>query len=172
MDLERRGGWSKRGGWLKRIWEQKRKWSSTTTLPSATGTAGTERPGGRTRRTLKPRAVSARDTTRPPGTAYRPSDGRRITAFMPALRLLRPSSVPLRRACSTTTALRAEIAALKAQVTSLGASPVAAPHQREQEPSLFAGAAGSSYTTDLKFYYPHADGALCPASPKPCHRCC
>ena len=119
---------------------------------------------------------SARPTSRTEercfGCSYAVNPPARITAFMPALRLLRPSSVPLRRACSTTTALRAEIAALKAQVTSLGASPVGAPHQREQEPSLFAGAAGSSYTTDLKFYYPHADGALCPASPKPCHRCC
>ena len=81
-------------------------------------------------------------------------------------RRVRPSGVarPLRRACSTTTALRAEIAALKAQVTSLGASPVQGPEQGER--SLFAGASGE-YTTELKFWYPHADGALWPVEPTP-----
>ena len=65
---------------------------------------------------------------------------------------------PLRRACSTTACLRAEIAALKAQLTSLGSVP-AAPKPGEQ--SFFAGAA-SEYTTELKFFQPHIDGALRP----------
>ena len=72
---------------------------------------------------------------------------------------------PLRRACSSTTAcLRAEIAALKAQLTSLGSVPVTAPEPGEQ--SFFAGAA-SEYTTELKFFNPHVDGALRPLALAP-----
>ena len=72
---------------------------------------------------------------------------------------------PLRRACSSTTAcLRAEIAALKAQLTSLGSVPVTAPKPGEQ--SFFAGAA-SEYTTELKFFNPHVDGALSPLALAP-----
>lgn len=59
---------------------------------------------------------------------------------------------PLRRACSTNAGLRAEIVALKAQITSLGSMP-AAP---KAEQSFFAGAA-SEYTTKLKFFQPHLD---------------
>ena len=70
---------------------------------------------------------------------------------------------PLRRACSTTACLRAEIAALKAQLTSLGSVPVA-PKPGEQ--SFFAGAA-SEYTTELKFFQPHIDGALKPLTLTP-----
>ena len=76
---------------------------------------------------------------------------------------------PLRRACSTTACLRAEIAALKAQLTSrpwcrpLGGLP-AAPKPGEQ--SFFAGAA-SEYTTELKFFQPHIDGALRPLALAP-----
>ena len=70
---------------------------------------------------------------------------------------------PLRRACSTTACLRAEIAALKAQLTSLGSVPVA---RKPGEQSFFAGAA-SEYTTELKFFQPHIDGALKPLALTP-----
>jgi hypothetical protein len=69
---------------------------------------------------------------------------------------------PLRRACSTNAGLRAEIVALKAQITSLGSVP-AAP---KAEQSFFAGAA-SEYTTKLKFFQPHLDGALRPLALTP-----
>lgn len=69
----------------------------------------------------------------------------------------------LRRACSTTASLHAEIVALKAQLTSLGG--VVAPKQ-EREQSFFAGAA-SEYTTELKFFQPHIDRALKPLALTP-----
>ena len=73
---------------------------------------------------------------------------------------------PLRRACSTTACLRAEIAALKAQLTSLGSVPAAPKPLKPGEQSFFAGAA-SEYTTELKFFQPHIDGALRPLALTP-----
>ena len=72
-----------------------------------------------------------------------------------------PTTALLRRACSTTACLRAEIAALKAQLTSLGSVPAAPKPLKPGEQSFFAGAA-SEYTTELKFFQPHIDGALRP----------